>query len=216
MDNEVVSFHEVGELYEVILVPEERRLLHGVRAKSRDMFRVGEIAEAAYQRAQAKGIPGWVAFHAVGEEAGIGVRRVMKLRQISERFPKKIQDKFPTMPFAYFEEAFVFPPGDDIQMLEFTHHLVGEEQRWPGAERIANDYRRVALGKHTGSGGGALPPPPTATVRTQRSSYTIPEPAPLQAEGYVKASKLRALVNKWRKTRPPWGQCVDDIEELLK
>lgn len=213
-DGDLVEFNESGELYAAVLIPSERRVLQSVRAGSRKMFAVGDIAEAAWARAKERGIPGWVAFHAVGEEAGIGVRRVMKLRQISERFPEKVRDRFPNMPHAYFEEAFVFPPGDDIQMLEFAHFKMGEDKRWPGAEAIAGDYRRNALGKHTGSGNGS--PPPTATIHTSHESHIIPEPVPLQNERYVPVARLRALVSKWKKGKPTVAQCISDIEELIK
>lgn len=215
----IVHSQHKGTLYDVLLTKAERKILQEVRKDSAKLFAVGEIAKAAYDRAAERNIPAYIAYSLVGEEAGIGYRRVAKLSQIAERFPVKTRNKYGHFPFSYFEEAFVFPPGDDVQMLEFAAHQMTETKRWPGAEKLADDFRRVAIGHDNAPAGitGGNGSSAKATIITGNRQHDLPIPNPPSEEKWVSPKHLRALISGWRSNKKQTvEQCAKDVEALLR
>lgn len=216
---QVITAKEKKSLYDVLLTKEERRLLQQVRKSSRQLFDVGDIAASAFQRAQEKGIPAYVVYTLVGEEAGIGWRRASKLAMIADRFPPKVRNQYSGFPFSYFEEAFLFPPGEDRKMLEYAAEQMDETSRWPGADRLADDFRRVALGHDT----SATPPEKSGSngrdktvVLTSDRQHDVAAPGSRIEVEWVKASTLRALIAGWRKDRNTTvNKVIKDIEKEL-
>lgn len=218
----VIEDQEHAVLYDLLLTKPERKFLADVRKGSRQMFGVGDIGLLAQDRAVDKGFPRYAALMIVGEEAGVGVRRMAKLCNVAERFPDKIREKFSFFPFSVFEEAIVFSPGEDVQMLEYARDQMSDTKRWTGAERIAGDFRKSILGLDTGH--GQLPGPQAQSggngsgggvkVTTSAHEYSIP-PVSLDPKEWVSAADLRKLIGKWKGRGVTVGGCIKDIEKLI-
>lgn len=225
MAQTIVEVDTQGVLYDVVLTKSERKVLSEFRSGSRKAFEIGDIGLNAQKRAEQAGFPRWAAMAITAEEAGIGPKRLSKLCAVSERFGEDIRRKYHLFPFSVFEEALVFAPGEDEQMLQYALEGMSDTKRWPGAERIATDFRRNILGAETGHPERADGKPVTdgagnivrsgVTVVTDSRAYDIPAVSTRPRE-WVSVSDLRKLLSKWKSGKGSVGECIQDLENVTK
>lgn len=219
-DELTITTQEHALLYDLLLTKTERKFLKQVRIGSRMMFGVGDIALRARAKAAEQGFPDFVALVIVGEEAGIGARRVSKLCNVAERFPEEIREKYAFFPFSVFEEAYAFVPSEDVQMLEYAREQMSDTQRWPGSEKIALNFRRQILGLELGlpegteksNGNGSKS---GVRVVTRAHEYSI-SPVSMDQKKWVAVTDLCRLIGKWKGRGITVEGCIRDIQKLIE
>lgn len=210
-----------GTLASAFLTLEEIERLHSARRGSRTLFDVGDVARGACARLERK-YPKFLILAVISEESGLGWRRIGKLMSISEKFLPEVRERFPDMPFSYFEEAIALPDEwDKIAILEFAEYWYTEHSRWPGADNLLTYYRRHALGLEIGHPVIMPPPEPPEPPRGE-TGYYLPAPqnnitAKVITAWHSLITMLQETLKTWRTNRATLTveRCIEDLEKIV-